>query len=192
MTFSAPATKFHRVVTRLDREAEGATGGALDCAGKDAYRWFMRLFVAIAFLFLAGCDKPFGFIPGRALDGNEVPPPQDWSEINKTATVQLEFRPGKPYSINIWAVAIDRDMYVATGEDGTRWTEYLQETPLVRVRVNESIYPLNAVRIVDAAEHRTVTNAFISKYNLDKDNWVVTGQVFRLDRRTMEAQRAPL
>ena len=160
--------------------------------GKDAYRWSMRLFVAIAFLFLAGCDKPFGFIPGRALDGSEMPPPHDWSEINKIATVQLEFRPGKPYSINIWAVAIDRDMYVATGEDGTRWTEYLQETPLVRVRVNESIYPLNAVRIVDAAEHQTVTNAFISKYNLDKDNWVVTGQVFRLERRTGEAQRAPL
>ena len=151
----------------------------------------MRLFVAIAFLFLAGCDKPFGFIPGGALDGSEIPPPQDWSEIDKIATMQLELRPGKPYSINIWAVRIDSDMYVATGEDGTRWTEYLQETPLVRVRVNESIYPLNAVRIVDAAEHQTVTNAFISKYNLDKDNWVVTGQVFRLDRRTLEAQSAP-
>ena len=152
----------------------------------------MRLLVAIAFLFLAGCDKPFGFIPGRALDGSEMPPPQDWSEIDKIATVQLELRPGKPYSINIWAVRIDSDIYVATDEDGTRWTEYLQQTPLVRVRVSESIYPLNAVRVVDAAEHQTVSNAFISKYNLDKDNWVVTGQVFRLDRRTMEAQRAPL
>ena len=152
----------------------------------------MRLFVAIAFLFLAGCDKPFGFIPGRALDGSEKPPPQDWSEIDKIATVQLELRPGKPYSINIWAVRIDSDIYVATGEDGTRWTEYLEQTPLVRLRVSESIYPLNAVRILDTAEHKTVTDAFIAKYNLDKDNWVMAGQVFRLDRRTMEAQRAPL
>ena len=148
----------------------------------------MRLFVAIAFLFLAGCDKPFGFIPGRALDGNETPPPHDWSEIDKIATVQLEFRPDKPYSINIWAVAIGRDMYVATYEDGTRWTEYLQETPLVRVRAHESIYPLNAVRVFDAAEHQNVTDAFIAKYNLDEDNWVVTGQVFRLDRRTGKDQ----
>ena len=151
----------------------------------------MRLFVAIAFLFLAGCDKPFGFIPGRELDGDEAPPPQDWTEIDRIATVQLEFRPDKPYSINIWAVSIGEDMYIATGEDGTRWTEYLQETPMVRVRVSESIYPLNAVRILDPAEHQSVTDAFVAKYNLDEDNWVVTGQVFRLDRRTLGTQSAP-
>lgn len=144
----------------------------------------MRLLVPIAFLFLAGCDKPFGFIPGRELDGDEEPPPIEWTKINRIATVQLEFRPDKPYSINIWAVAIDQDMYVATGEDGTRWTEYLQQTPQVRVRVQESIYPLNAVRIEDAAERKHVTDAFVAKYNLDEDSWVTTGQVFRLDRRT--------
>ena len=151
----------------------------------------MRLFVAIAFLFLGGCDKPFGFIPGRELDGNEEPPPLEWTEIDRIATVQLEFRPDKPYSINIWAVGIGQDMYIATGEDGTKWTDYLQQTPLVRVRVSESIYPLNAVRIVDPAEHRSVTDAFVAKYNLDEDNWVVTGQVFRLDRRTLEPQKGP-
>ena len=150
----------------------------------------MRLLVAIAFLFLGGCDKPFGFIPGRELDGDEVTPPQEWTEIDRIATVQLEFRPDKPYSINIWAVGIGQDMYIATGEDGTRWTEYLQQTPLVRVRVRESIYPLNAVRVLDAGEQQSVTDAFVAKYNLDEDNWVVTGQVFRLDRRTLEPQRA--
>jgi len=144
----------------------------------------MRLFVAIAFLFLAGCDKPFGFIPGRELDGNEVPPPQNWTEIDSIPTVQLEFRPDKPYSINIWAVGIGSDMYIATNEDGTRWTEYLQQTPMVRVRVQESVYPLNAVRIQDATERQNVAAAFIAKYNLDEDSWVATGQVFRLDRRT--------
>ncbi len=151
----------------------------------------MRLFVAIAFLFLAGCDKPFGFIPGRELDGDEVPPPQNWTEIDSIPTVQLEFRPDKPYSINIWAVGIGQDMYIATGEDGTRWTEYLQQTPMVRVRVSESIYPLNAVRILDPAEHQSVTEAFVAKYNLDEDNWVVSGQVFRLDRLTLEPQKGP-
>ena len=148
----------------------------------------MRVFVAIGLLLLAGCDKPFGFIPGRELDGNEEPPPLEWTEIDRIATVQLEFRPDKPYSINIWAVGIGQDMYIATGEDGTKWTEYLQQTPLVRVRVSESVYPLNAVRILDPAEHQNVTDAFVAKYNLDEDNWVVTGQVFRLDRRSGEEQ----
>ena len=151
----------------------------------------MRLVVAIAFLVLAGCDKPFGFIPGRELDGDEIPPPQDWSEIDRIPTVQLEFRPDKPYSINIWAVGIGQDMYIATGQDGTRWIEYLQQTPLVRVRVHKSIYPLNAVRVLDATEQQSVTDAFVAKYNLDEDNWVLTGQVFRLDRRTLEPHGAP-
>ena len=105
--------------------------------------------------------------------------------------MQLEFRPDKPYSINIWAVGIGQDMYIATGEDGTRWTEYLQQTPLVRVRVRESIYQLNAVRVFDTSEQQSVTQAFVAKYNLDEDNWVVTGQVFRLDRRTLGTQSAP-
>ncbi len=151
----------------------------------------MRLFTAIALLFLAGCDKPFGFIPGRELDGDEVPPPQDWTEISSIPTVQLEFRPDKPHSINIWAVGIGQDMYIATGEDGTRWTEYLQQTPMVRVRVSESIYPLNAVRVLDPAERQSVTETFVAKYNLDEDNWVATGQVFRLDRRTLEPRKGP-
>ena len=150
----------------------------------------MRLFVAMAVLFLAGCDEPFGFIPGGGLDGDDMPPPQDWSAIDRIATVQLEFRPDKPYSINVWAVGIGRDMYIATGEDGTRWTEYLQQTPLVRVRVRESIYPLNAVRVFDAKEQQSVTNAFIAKYNLDEDNWVMAGQVYRLDRRNLAPQSA--
>ena len=152
----------------------------------------MRWFIAIAFVvFLAGCGKPFGFIPGRELDGDEAPPPQDWAEIDKIATVQLEFRPDKPYSINIWAVGIGQDMYVATGEDGTRWTEYLQQTPEVRVQVRESIYPLNATRVLDPAEHHSATDAFVAKYNLDEDSWVVNGQVFRLDRRSPAPQRMP-
>ena len=54
----------------------------------------------------------------------------------------------------------------------------------MRIRVRESIYPLNAVRIQDAAERKNVTDAFVAKYNLDEDSWVTTGQVFRLDRRT--------
>ena len=151
----------------------------------------MRFLVAISFLLLAACDKPFGFIPGSELDGDEQQPPEDWSEIDSIATVQLEFRPDKPYSINIWAVSIGPNMYVATGEDGTRWTEYLQETPMVRVRVQESIYPLNAVRILDAEERQNVTAAFIAKYNVEEDSWVASGQVFRLDRRARETQSAP-
>ena len=135
-------------------------------------------------LALAGCSEPFSFIPGGALEGEETLPPFNWSELAEVDNVQLEFRPDSPYSINIWAVGLGRDVYVATREDGTRWTEYLQDTPDVRVRVGALIYELLAVRVYDADERERVSAAFVAKYGIDaEDNWVQTGQVFRLDRR---------
>ena len=143
--------------------------------------------VCAGLLALAGCSEPFGFIPGGALEGEAMAPPFDWSALAELDNVQLEFRPDSPYSINIWAVGLGRDVYVATREDGTRWTEYLQETPDVRVRVGTAIYELLAVRVKDAAERRKVSAAFIAKYGMDADdNWVQGGQVFRLDRRRDE------
>lgn len=141
--------------------------------------------VAVAGLLAAGgCSEPFGFIPGGALEGIDAAPPIDWSALAGIDNVQLEFRPESPYSINIWAVGLGEDAYVATLEDGTRWTEYLRETPDVRVRVGASIYELLAVRVLDAAERERVSAAFAAKYDIDQDdNWVATGQVFRLDRR---------
>ena len=145
----------------------------------------MRSSTAIALIiFVAGCSEPFGFIPGGALTGDVVDPPDDWSELEHIKKVQLEFRPGNPYSINTWAVGIGPDAYIATREDGTRWTDYLRDTPEVRVRVETSIYELIAVRLLDDEEHRTVSEAFVAKYGIDEDdNWVAKGQVFRLDRR---------
>ena len=155
-------------------------------AGRRLGRW--RGAALAGFLALAGCSEPFGFIPGGALEGNEAVAPFDWSALADIDNVQLEFRPESPYSINIWAVGLGRDAYVATLEDGTRWTEYLRESPDVRVRVGPSIYELLAVRVLDAAERERVSAAFAAKYDIDQDdNWVATGQVFRLDRRDAES-----
>lgn len=139
--------------------------------------------VLAGLLALGGCSEPFGFIPGGALEGVEAMPPFDWSALADIDNVQLEFRPDSPYSINIWAVGLGPDAYVATLEDGTRWTEYLRETPDVRIRVGASIYRLLAVRVHNEAERERVSAAFAAKYDIDEDdNWVATGQVFRLDR----------
>ncbi len=165
-----------------------------------------------ALLALGGCSEPFGFIPGGALEGDEAMPPFDWSTLadvdnvqlevrpdsvnpqrkhirdHGDDNVQLEVRPDSPYSINIWAVGLGADAYVATYEDGTRWTEYLRETPDVRMRVGASIYRLLAVRVHDGEERERVSAAFAAKYDIDEDdNWVATGQVFRLDRHVEAA-----
>ena len=147
-------------------------------------RAVLGTFVGACALALAGCSEPFSFIPGGALEGEETSPPFDWSELADVDNVQLELRPDSPYSINMWAVGLGRDVYIATREDGTRWTEYLQDRPDVRMRVGALIYELLAVRVYDAQERRRVSAAFVVKYDIDaEDNWVQTGQVFRLDRR---------
>ena len=137
-----------------------------------------------ALLLLAGCEEPFIVFAGGELSGEVAFPPDSWSELDQLDTVQLETQPDDPYSVNIWAAAVDGDLYVATGADGTNWTEHIAEDADVRVRGGSTIYELEARLVTDAAELARVSQAYVSKYDLDEsDNWVMEGMIFRLDRR---------
>jgi hypothetical protein len=98
-------------------------------------------------------------------------------------TVQLETRPAKPYSVNIWALAVGRHLYVATSAEGTTWSSFIENDPKVRVRMDESIYELTATSVFDLDERRRVAAAYVTKYDVDpEDNWVAEGLILRLDR----------
>ena len=143
-----------------------------------------KLIAACALVLTAGCEEPFIVFAGGELSGEVVAPPEDWSSLDQVDTVQLETQPEDPYSINIWIASVGDDLYVATGEDGTNWTEHLAEDPLVRLRAEGQIYELRARPIFDRAERARVSRAYVGKYDLDEDdNWVMRGQIFRLDRR---------
>lgn len=143
--------------------------------------WICSLF---AMLLLGGCEEPFVVLPGDALHGNVTDPPADWSAFADLEIAQLETNPADPYSVNLWVAAIGSDMYVATGDDGTNWTEHIDADRDVRLRVDDNIYELEARRVNDPQEVARVAAEYVRKYNLDaEDNWVLEGQVFRLDRR---------
>ncbi|MFW6094178.1 MAG: hypothetical protein ACODAC_09410 [Pseudomonadota bacterium] len=138
----------------------------------------------LPFVLLSGCSEPFTVFPGGELSGEVAAPPQEWSDLRAEETFQLETRPDDPYSVNIWAVGIGADVYIGTGPDGTRWSEYVLDDPRVRLRVGETLYPLEARPVTDIAERRKVARAYAEKYDLDSDeNWVANARVFRLDRR---------
>jgi hypothetical protein len=138
----------------------------------------------VLLLALAGCAEPFIVMSGGALSGTVVDPPPDWTEVGAVDVVQLEVQPADPYSVNIWSVARGADIYVATGDDDTNWTVMIEEDPDVRLRIGTQIYELEARRVGDSREKRAVAAEYVSKYDLDaEDNWVLDGQVFRLDRR---------
>ncbi len=143
-----------------------------------------NIIAACALVLAAGCEEPFIVFAGGALSGEVVEPPEDWSSMDPMDTVQLETQPDDPYSINIWIASVGKDLYVATGDDGTNWTEHLAEDPMVRLRADDQIYELRARPVLDRAERARVSKAYVGKYDLDEDdNWVMRGQIFRLDRR---------
>jgi hypothetical protein len=145
----------------------------------------IRIFLVFsALMWLTGCSEPFIVFAGGELSGHVETAPDDWSALGSEETFQLEVRPDDPYSVNIWAVGIDRDAYIGTGPDGTNWSEYLQQDPRVRLRVGETLYPLLARPVTEREERRRVAGAYAEKYGLDSDeNWVKDALVFRLDRR---------
>ena len=133
-------------------------------------------------LSLAGCGEPYVWLPGGQLAGVEQSPPALWVDVPEE--VQVEFRPDTdPYSVNLWAVAVGADVYIATGSEGTRWTEMLNEDQAVRLRVGQQIYRLKAARLDNADEALKVRDRYIEKYSVDPDSSMLDGaMVYRLDR----------
>jgi len=147
-------------------------------------RFYAGLLLLLLCPFLVGCDEPFIVMSGAALAGEVSDPPVDWTASNEVEIIQLEVQPDDPYSINIWMAGIGPDIYVATGDDDTAWSAMLAVDPDVRIRIEGTIYELRASKIGEGAEKRAVASEYVAKYGLDEDdNWVLDGQVFRLDRR---------
>ena len=140
------------------------------------------LFVMLLVMMLVGCSDPLILLPGGLLSGETRAAPVKWADVPET--IQVETRPSDPYSINIWGVGIGENLYIATGSDGTKWTDFIAANSNVRVRFDTSVYELVASRVDDEAEREAVGSAYITKYDLDReDNWVLDSMIFRLDRR---------
>jgi len=97
---------------------------------------------------LVACGGPFLVIPGGRLSGEVVDEPvEDWSFVREHHRfVDLETRPGDPYSVELNYVVRDGELYVDPAE-GRRWLDHIREDPRVRVRFGDRIHPLEAVLV---------------------------------------------
>ena len=108
--------------------------------------------MGLCLLTAAGCNGPLAFVPGGQLAGPEESA-ATWEVAGGYETLELETRPGDPYSVRVNFVLRNGRLYVDPAPDRS-WYEYLGENPQVRVRFADTIYTATAVAVTDPAELR--------------------------------------
>jgi hypothetical protein len=119
--------------------------------------------------FVAGCNGPFPFMSGGALDGEERRAPSIWTLDEDFAVAQLETDPEAPYSVNIAYTQIEGRLYINAGDTRTTWVGHMEENPLVRLRVSDVIYLARAERVTDPAEITEFGQAWVSHSWVHRD-----------------------
>ena len=141
--------------------------------------------IALVALLATACgSSPFLLLPGGALEGASSPVPGDWSNLREVDTVQLETNPAEPYSVNIWAIGLDQYVYVHAGASRATWIEHMEQNPLVRLQIDDTIYDLSAERVTEQAEFDRFADVYEKKYgNRPRNESVVEAYLFRLAAR---------
>ncbi len=101
---------------------------------------------------VSACDGPPHFMAGGALNGAVSDVPVVWQLDENSGLAQLETRPEDPYSINLTYVQMDGRFYIYAGDTRTNWVQHIEQNPLVRIRVDDAIYPARAVRVTGEDE----------------------------------------
>ena len=135
-------------------------------------------------LILLACDGPFILAAGGDLGGTVTEVPDRWQLDDDSAVAQLETRPEDPYSINFTYVQLDGRFYVYAGDTRTNWVKHIEQSPLVRVRVQDSIYPARAIRVMSDEELSdfAVVWANLSVFQRDPMSFEVVW-LYRLEER---------
>ena len=110
------------------------------------------LSLSACLLILTACDGPFIFAAGGELSGTVTEAPNKWQLDEDSAVAQLETRPEDPYSINFTYVQLEGQFYVYAGDTRTNWVKHIEQNPLVRVRIQDNIYPVRAIRVMSEEE----------------------------------------
>ena len=139
---------------------------------KKVLKWIGLALLAFAlFVFLLDAfggylmDGPLGPIPGGRMSGPVVDPaePLDWSGAERE--IEIEVRPEQPWSLTVWRVVVDGDLYIPSGNGAERrWTQVAVADPRVRVRSQGRIQEGCLVRIEDPTIRRRVRDALVELY----------------------------
>ncbi len=108
------------------------------------------LVAVILFLYLNRSD-PYGPLPGKRLQGEEVTERiDDWSFAAQYRTATNEVRPSNPYSVYTSFVLHDEVLYISSGlGPESRWVQFLMEEPNMRIRLGNKLYKVRGTLVED-------------------------------------------
>ncbi len=136
-------------------------------------------------ILLSACARENIPFPSGALEGMSVPLPIKWSEVSKPEIIQFESNVAEPYSVNLWIVNVDEQVYIYAGDNQTTWVENLEKDPNGKLLVTGKLFDVVASRVTDAAEFGAFANAWDAKYGSEgpKDTNAQEAWLFRLAAR---------
>lgn len=141
--------------------------------------------VALSCGLVLACGGPLGPLPGGRLTGPEAARPvDDWSFTRDVRLVQLETRPADPWSVTLGCIDHEGALYVGSHDPTDRWVRNALADPRVRLRVDHTIHPRNAVEVTDRTEWMIVGRKLFEKYDIEYDPDREPGILFRLEPRT--------
>ncbi|MEM7220270.1 MAG: nitroreductase/quinone reductase family protein [Pseudomonadota bacterium] len=121
-----------------------------------------RTLFALWTTLMASCSYlPFA---GGKLEGELTNPPEDWNAVGETRIVQLETRPGDPYSVKVWVIGSGDLLYVYAGTSHSTWVQHIEADPRVRLAAGGRVYELEAVRETDTERFERFAQAWKDKY----------------------------
>ncbi len=123
---------------------------------------------------------PFLVFPGGELEGTPAAAVvEDWGFTDAVEFVQIETRPARPYSVQVYGVGSGPAFYIASqgwrGALGSahraRWVDHLAHDPRIRLRVGGTLHELEGIRVEDDGEVEHVRKLFRKKYGDAAESW---------------------
>ena len=143
---------------------------------------FFKISTLAGLTFLISSCSPFFIFPGGHLEGETAAPLEDWAFTRAIKTVQIETRPKDPYSVNIWIIDKGPALYIHAGANQAEWVTHLESDPRIRVRIEETVYDMQAFLIREQEEFDTFADLYETKYDRRPRNENVSEiYLFRLE-----------
>jgi hypothetical protein len=133
---------------------------------------------------LCACSGPMGPIPGGELEGTPTPWPEDWAFTDAVENVLLQTNPMDPYSVTVWMVNVENEIYIAAADTDSAWAQNMFQDPSVVLSVNGMLFNATARNVSDHDQLSRAVQAYLAKYDIESQEDFVQegGALFHLQR----------